>query len=357
MATETKTVKPQEGAGHALLELADGNAGLDVGLPARPAEHRPQPRARDAVERLSASAPGADPEVGRQAALHVVHGRAELLPLPRRSRFTGLLLMFYYRPTLEYAYTDIVGLREHVPLGIMREMHRWGAHAMVITVWLHMFRVFMTGLLQAAARVQLERRRHHAGADAAAVVHGLPAAVGPAGHLGHHGRLEHGARDAVPRPRRARRGAAGARRRQADSRGATMRGSRCSAARSSARARCCGSTCCTASGLPLGIAVLMAVHFWRVRKDGGISGPAVGATRPTMDFIKGHLQRSRRPAAVLLPDGAVARPDGLEARGVRLEGRRLRRAGLPHAVLRRSAGSTRTSSSSSPSRTTCRSSA
>src|SRR5207248_1042059 len=42
--------------------------------------------------------------------------------------FTGLLLMFYYRPTLEYAYTDIVGLREHVPLGIMREMHRWGAH-------------------------------------------------------------------------------------------------------------------------------------------------------------------------------------------------------------------------------------
>src|SRR5262245_5971290 len=40
--------------------------------------------------------------------------------------FTGLLLMFYYRPTLEYAYTDIDGLREHVPLGIMREMHRWG---------------------------------------------------------------------------------------------------------------------------------------------------------------------------------------------------------------------------------------
>src|SRR4029077_17642122 len=58
---------------------------------------------------------------------------------------TGLLLMFYYRPTLEYAYTDIVGLREHVPLGIMREMHRWGAHAMVITVMLHMFRVFLTG--------------------------------------------------------------------------------------------------------------------------------------------------------------------------------------------------------------------
>lgn len=58
---------------------------------------------------------------------------------------TGILLMFYYRPTVEYAYGDIIDLREQVPLGAMREIHRWGAHAMVISVWLHMFRVFMTG--------------------------------------------------------------------------------------------------------------------------------------------------------------------------------------------------------------------
>lgn len=58
---------------------------------------------------------------------------------------TGILLMFYYRPTVEYAYGDIIDMREQVPLGIMREIHRWGAHLMVITVWLHMFRVFMTG--------------------------------------------------------------------------------------------------------------------------------------------------------------------------------------------------------------------
>jgi quinol-cytochrome oxidoreductase complex cytochrome b subunit len=58
---------------------------------------------------------------------------------------TGILLMFYYRPTVEYAYGDIIDLREQVPLGVMREIHRWGAHLMVITVWLHMFRVFMTG--------------------------------------------------------------------------------------------------------------------------------------------------------------------------------------------------------------------
>jgi quinol-cytochrome oxidoreductase complex cytochrome b subunit len=59
--------------------------------------------------------------------------------------FTGLLLMFYYRPTTDLAYVDIVDLAEQVPLGIMRELHRWGAHAMVISVMLHMFRVFMTG--------------------------------------------------------------------------------------------------------------------------------------------------------------------------------------------------------------------
>ena len=58
---------------------------------------------------------------------------------------TGVLLMFYYRPTLEHAYNDILSLRDVTTLGILRELHRWGAHAMVITIWLHMYRVFLTG--------------------------------------------------------------------------------------------------------------------------------------------------------------------------------------------------------------------
>jgi len=56
-----------------------------------------------------------------------------------------VLLMFYYRPTMEWAYNDMLALRDVVSLGVLRELHRWGAHAMVLTVWLHMFRVFMTG--------------------------------------------------------------------------------------------------------------------------------------------------------------------------------------------------------------------
>ena len=58
---------------------------------------------------------------------------------------SGVLLMFYYRPVVEYAYSDIQALRAHITLGLLREIHRWGAHAMIITIWLHMMRVFLTG--------------------------------------------------------------------------------------------------------------------------------------------------------------------------------------------------------------------
>jgi quinol-cytochrome oxidoreductase complex cytochrome b subunit len=58
---------------------------------------------------------------------------------------TGVLLMFYYRPTAAWAYHDMLDLRDVVTLGIVRELHRWGAHALVIAVMLHMLRVFLTG--------------------------------------------------------------------------------------------------------------------------------------------------------------------------------------------------------------------
>jgi quinol-cytochrome oxidoreductase complex cytochrome b subunit len=63
---------------------------------------------------------------------------------------TGIFLMFFYRPSAELAagqaYTDIEALRNNVVFGdIVRNIHRWGAHLMVITVFLHMGRVFYTG--------------------------------------------------------------------------------------------------------------------------------------------------------------------------------------------------------------------
>ena len=60
--------------------------------------------------------------------------------------WTGVLLMFYYHPTKVIAFRDILYLEHDVPFGkLLRNMHRWGAHAMVLTVQLHMFRVFLTG--------------------------------------------------------------------------------------------------------------------------------------------------------------------------------------------------------------------
>lgn len=59
---------------------------------------------------------------------------------------TGILLMFYYRPFPEYAYLDMKLLEHTVLFGLfLRNIHRWAAHAMVILVMLHMLRVFLTG--------------------------------------------------------------------------------------------------------------------------------------------------------------------------------------------------------------------
>jgi quinol-cytochrome oxidoreductase complex cytochrome b subunit len=57
---------------------------------------------------------------------------------------TGIMEMFYYVPATDHAYKDMVDLQHVVSLGkILRNMHRWAAHAMVIIVSLHMLRVFL----------------------------------------------------------------------------------------------------------------------------------------------------------------------------------------------------------------------
>ncbi len=59
---------------------------------------------------------------------------------------TGVLLMFYYVPSTEMAYGDMQALQTNVQFGqLMRGLHRWMAHSMVILVFLHMMRVFYTG--------------------------------------------------------------------------------------------------------------------------------------------------------------------------------------------------------------------
>jgi quinol-cytochrome oxidoreductase complex cytochrome b subunit len=59
---------------------------------------------------------------------------------------TGVLLMLYYQPAIPNAYHNMKDLQYVVSNGMfLRNMHRWAAHLMVITVFLHMLRVFYKG--------------------------------------------------------------------------------------------------------------------------------------------------------------------------------------------------------------------
>jgi len=59
---------------------------------------------------------------------------------------TGTLLMLYYHPSAPQAYTDMKDLEFVVSGGVfLRNLHRWSAHAMVLLVFAHMFKVFYRG--------------------------------------------------------------------------------------------------------------------------------------------------------------------------------------------------------------------
>lgn len=56
---------------------------------------------------------------------------------------TGVLLMLYYHPSVPQAYADMKDLQFVVSAGVfLRNLHRWAAHAMVLLVFAHMFKVF-----------------------------------------------------------------------------------------------------------------------------------------------------------------------------------------------------------------------
>ena len=181
---------------------------------------------------------------------------------------TGVLLMFYYHPSKGQAYRDIVYLMSDVPFGkLLRNMHRWAAHLMVIGVWLHMFRVFLTGsykkprefnwcvgvvlltltLLLSFTGYLLPDDQ--LGFWAVTVGTGMAKATPLLGTEGPFGRQL----GMTP---------------YNDVRFALLGGSIVDA---NALLRAYIWHCI---GIPLIASVFMGVHFWRVRKDGGISGPA-----------------------------------------------------------------------------------
>ncbi len=59
---------------------------------------------------------------------------------------TGVYLMFFYTPSVSSAYGDMQQLRTSVGFGqLIRNVHRWAAHLMVLAVFFHFVRVFLAG--------------------------------------------------------------------------------------------------------------------------------------------------------------------------------------------------------------------
>ena len=182
--------------------------------------------------------------------------------------FTGALLMFYYHPSKAQAFRDILYLEHDVPFGkLLRNMHRWAAHLMIITVWLHMFRVFLTG------SYKKPREFNWAVGVLLMLLTMLLSFTGyllPDDQLGFWA-VTVGTNMARATPLLGSEGPFGAQLGMTpynDVRFGMLGGS---IVDSNALLRAYIWHCIA---IPLIAAVFMGVHFWRVRKDGGISGPA-----------------------------------------------------------------------------------
>jgi cytochrome b6 len=182
--------------------------------------------------------------------------------------FTGVLLMYYYHPTKGQAYRDIIYLMSDVPFGkLLRNMHRWAAHLMVITVWLHMFRVYLTG------SYKKPREFNWCVGVILLVLTLLLSFTGyllPDDQLGFWA-VTVGTNMARATPLLGHEGPFGAQLGMTpynDVRFALLGGSIVDA---NALLRSYIWHCI---GIPIIASIFMGVHFWRVRKDGGISGPA-----------------------------------------------------------------------------------
>jgi quinol-cytochrome oxidoreductase complex cytochrome b subunit len=59
---------------------------------------------------------------------------------------SGVLLLFYYKPSAKLAHDSIDFIMNEVRFGwLMRQIHAWGANLMIIVVLLHMLRAFFYG--------------------------------------------------------------------------------------------------------------------------------------------------------------------------------------------------------------------
>ena len=178
---------------------------------------------------------------------------------------TGILLMVYYTPAVDRAYDGMKDIAFVVPSGrVIRNIHRWAAHLMVAVVILHMCRVFFTASYKAP-------REFNWLIGMALFI--MTLALSFTGYLLPWDQLAYWAitigANIAQSPREV-----------TDALGVThifdpgglqkllLLGSEEVGKEALLRFYLLHIMI-----LPLSLVVLLAVHFWRIRKDGGISGP------------------------------------------------------------------------------------
>ena len=165
---------------------------------------------------------------------------------------TGIFLMFFYRPEATAAWNDISNLQTSVTFGLLvRNMHRWGAHLMVLSVFLHMARLlprrlqaarefnWVIGVILLTLTLLLSFTGYLLPWDQLA----LWAVTVGTNMMGYTPGVRRGGALRAPRRRR-------------DRTETLLRW-----------------YVLHVLLFPFVIVIFMAIHFWRVRKDGGISGP------------------------------------------------------------------------------------
>jgi len=214
---------------------------------------------------------------------------------------TGILLTFYYVPDVHRAYSDMKDLRFAVPFGVfLRNVHRWSAHAMVLVVILHMARVFYTasyrkprefnwvlGVGLAVITLLLSFTGYLLPWDqlaywAVTVGTNMASSTPLIGHAGpfHHllgVRIDNDVRFMML--------------------GGTIVGQ-------NALIRFYVLHC---MALPAIFAIAVAVHFWRIRKDGGISRPARSESASAPTTVQFESPREEAEPEEKTPAGPPAR--------------------------------------------------
>ncbi len=224
---------------------------------------------------------------------------------------TGVLLMFYYKPYPEVAYASIKDIHFVVPTGrFIRNIHRWSGNVMVVLVLAHMTRVFYT-----AAYRKPREFNWVLGMGLLALTLGLAFT----GYLLPWDQLAYWAitigANIAQSPREV-----------TDALGMTswfdpgglqkllLLGSEDVGAEALIR-----FFLLHVMVLPIALVLTLAVHFWRVRKDGGLArpvdadrrvGPATGVRpvfteEPRRTYHLAALVRGRSPAVDRGPEGTV----------------------------------------------------